>query len=67
MTENKIKMERYGSDTEGDEQETPLLHRGHEDKAQRGEMKLNIFSWLANNSVALKLGSFRATHGVRLT
>lgn len=28
-------MERYGSDTEGDEQETPLLHRDHEDKAQR--------------------------------
>lgn len=28
-------MERYGSDTEGDEQETPLLHRGHDDKVQR--------------------------------
>lgn len=28
-------MERYGSDTDGDEQETPLLHRGHEDKPQR--------------------------------
>ncbi|XP_026165654.1 sialin isoform X2 [Mastacembelus armatus] len=25
----------YGSDTERDEQETPLLHRGHEDKVQR--------------------------------
>lgn len=28
-------MERYGSDTEVDEQETPLLRRGHEDKLQR--------------------------------
>ncbi|XP_067466877.1 sialin isoform X1 [Thunnus thynnus] len=28
-------MERYGSDTEGDEQDTPLLHRGHDDKVQR--------------------------------
>uniref|UniRef100_A0A3P8RQ50 Sialin n=1 Tax=Amphiprion percula TaxID=161767 RepID=A0A3P8RQ50_AMPPE len=28
-------MERYGSDTEGDEQERPLLHRGAEDKLQK--------------------------------
>ncbi|XP_058507328.1 sialin [Solea solea] len=28
-------MERYDSDTERDEQETPLLHRGHEDRVQR--------------------------------
>lgn len=30
-------MERYRSDTEEDEQEKPLLHRGNEDTAQRGE------------------------------
>ncbi|KAM7408379.1 hypothetical protein PAMA_002209 [Pampus argenteus] len=28
-------MERYGSDTEGEEQDTPLLQRGHKDGVQR--------------------------------
>lgn len=30
-------MDRYGSDTEGEDQERPLLHREHEGKIQRGE------------------------------
>lgn len=54
-------MERYGSDTEGDD--TPLLHRGHEDKVQRGEAKTSEANEanLANNNAACRRGSFRVT------
>lgn len=45
-------MERYGSDTDADDQEKPLLRRGHEDKVQRGERRMCPANWRANGSGA---------------
>lgn len=44
-------MERYGSDTDADEQEKPLLRQGHEDKVLRGERKMCPANYRANRTV----------------
>lgn len=48
-------MERYGSDTDADEQEKPLLRRGHEEKIQRGERNVPLSSELTVTVQVAKL------------